>query len=59
MTMEATTKLDAATRQLHLAICRTNVLERLNGEVKRRADAVAIFPNENGITRLVGAIPLE
>jgi len=30
----------------------TNLLERLNGETKRRIDVVAIFPNEAAIVSL-------
>jgi len=37
----------------------TNLLERLNREIKRRADVVQIFPNQQACERLIGALCME
>ena len=37
----------------------TNILERLNRELKRRSDVIQIFPNAASVLRLMGSVAME
>lgn len=45
--------------QHHKHLKSTNMLERLNQEIKRRTQVIRIFPNENSCLRLVRALAIE
>jgi len=42
--------------EAHVHVRSTNVLERLNSEVRRRENVIRIFPNEQSSFRLIGAV---
>ena len=46
-------------REHHKHLKSTNMLERLNQEIKRRTHVIRIFPNEESALRLIRALAVE
>ena len=44
---------------IRIVLRSTNILERLNRELKRRSDVIQIFPNTDSLLRLMGAVTME
>ena len=58
-TIEDTFTFYSLPRQHHKHLKSTNMLERLNEEIKRRTHVVRIFPNAQACQRLVRALAVE
>ena len=44
---------------LRIYLRTSNYIERLNRELKRRSDAIGVFPNESSLLRLMGSVLIE
>lgn len=44
---------------IRIVLRSTNILERLNKELKRRSDVIGVFPNSASVLRLMGSVTME
>ncbi|MBQ6014293.1 MAG: IS256 family transposase [Firmicutes bacterium] len=44
---------------IRIVLRTTNIVERLNRELKRRSDVIMVFPNAASVLRLMGAVTIE
>ena len=44
---------------LRLKMRSTNMIERLNRELKRRSDVIQVFPDPASVLRIMGAVAIE
>ena len=53
------TQFYAEPENYHVSLRTTNVLERLNSEVRRREGVIRTFPNQQSAFRLIGALLMD
>ena len=46
-------------QDLRIPLRTSNIIERLNRELKRRSDVIQVFPNAESVLRLMGAVTIE
>lgn len=45
--------------EMRVSLRTSNMVERLNGELKRRSDVIKIFPNSGSVIRLMGSVAID
>lgn len=45
-------------KEMQIPLRTSNIVERLNGELKRRSKAIGIFPNQASVLRLMGSVAI-
>jgi transposase-like protein len=56
---DSMTVMSIRQKDIRVTLRTSNILERLNRELKRRSDVIQVFPNPESIMRLMGAVAIE